>query len=68
MSEMNDSKVFVLGQFPRAYVCKTKGAVDIRRPRTQDDPTALVGYVLMSGYHLTDLLAWDDAARRIENK
>ena len=26
-----------------------------------DDPSALVPYVLLSGYHLTDLLAWDEA-------
>ena len=60
-----DSREIVLSRYPRAYVHKTKGNVDIRRPRTLSDPPGLVPYVLMSGYHLTDLLAWDEAAKRL---
>ncbi len=61
VKSMGLSKAFVVYNHPGAYICKTKGKVDVRRPRTADDPSALVPYVLMSGYHLTDLLAWDEA-------
>ena len=60
-----ESKEIVLARYPRAYVRKSGSKVDIRRPRTQFDTPALVPYVLMSGYHLTDLLAWDEAAKRL---
>ena len=65
---MGLDQCLVKALFPDAYICKTKGHVDVRRPRTKDDPPALVGYVLMSGYHLTDMMAWDDAAARIINQ
>ena len=59
------SMELVLRKHPDAHVVKTKGKVDIRRPRTEGDPPALVSYVLMSGYHLSTLLAWDEAAERL---
>jgi hypothetical protein len=60
-----DAKSLVLSQFPDAYIYRTKPNVDVRRPRTKDDPPALVHYVLLSGYHVTDQQAWDEAARRL---
>ena len=61
------NEILVRHTYPSAYVAKTKGAVDIRRPRTAEDTPALVQYVLLSGYHMTNLMAWDDAAARIIN-
>lgn len=60
-----DSMTKVLSQHPDAYVFKEKGRVEIRRPRTNLDPPALIKYVLMGGWQLTTLMAWDAAARTL---
>lgn len=61
-----EAKNQVLQVYPESYICKTRGKVDVRRPRTVEDTPALVPYVLLSGYHLTDIMAWDEAAERIK--
>jgi hypothetical protein len=54
IKEMGLSKAFVLTNYPNSYPTIKRGNVDIRRPRTENDPSALVNYVLLSGYHLTN--------------
>jgi hypothetical protein len=54
-TESKTTQDLVLEKFSRAYIHKVKGSVEVRRPRTKNDPPALVPYVLLSKLQLTDL-------------
>jgi len=57
----------VFSKYPTAYLYWRRSRVEIRRPREQSDPPALVGYVFLIGIHWTDEEAWKDAASRLQN-
>jgi hypothetical protein len=61
------SKEAVTARFPKATTFR-HGPLkyEIRRPRANDGPPALVGYVVMSGLCESEDAAWKDAARKME--
>lgn len=60
-----DSKEEVLKVYPEAYEYHHRSKTEIRRPRTEQDPPALVNYMFLSGEQWTQKAAWDEAARRL---
>ena len=60
---MLSPKQVVLKKYPHAYVEREGVKVHIRRPRTEDDLPALVGYVMMSSVWYTEEDAWREVAK-----
>ena len=68
MARIEINRALVLESHPKAFCARLRGGYyQIQRPRLNDKPSNL-DYVTLSGRFSNEVLAWQDAGRRLEIK
>jgi hypothetical protein len=69
MARIETNRALVLESYPKAWCAHLRGDYyQIQRPRLGDDKPSNLDYVTLSGRFSDEVLAWQDAGRRLERK